>query len=138
MRVLLDTNILLDAIAAREPFCADAQRIFLLAAQEEIEGIITANSLTDLYCIARKSLPDADVREALRKLFHIFTVADVCGADCEAALDLDMDDYEDAVAVLCGRRAKADCIVTRDVGLLQEGCTPRPLSPEAILKEFEK
>lgn len=138
MKALLDTNVLLDAIASREPFCGDAQEIFLLAAKEQFEGIITANSLTDLYYIARKSLPDADVREALHKLFQIFTVADLCGAECEAALDLDMEDYEDAVAILCGRKAGAECVITRDARFLQESGEPRALTPASFLEELNQ
>lgn len=46
MRVLFDTNILLDALLAREPFVANAA--FLLDAVESgrIEGFISATTVT--------------------------------------------------------------------------------------------
>lgn len=133
MRALLDANLLLDAIAAREPFVDDAQQIFLLAARGAIEGVVAAGSITDIYYIARKSLSEADTREALRKLLGLFAVADLRGADCEAALELGMEDYEDAVLLLCGRRANVDCVVTRDAALLRAGCSPPALSPRDFL-----
>ncbi len=136
MKVLLDTNVLLDAIAARQPFCGDAQRIFLLAAQERFEGLLTANSVTDIYYVARKTLSDAQAREALRSLFQVFTVVDVRGADCEAALDSRIADYEDAVAVLCARKAGAECIITRDEGFLQAAPEPAAVSPAAFLEKW--
>ncbi len=87
MKVLLDINVVLYAIATREPFKDAAQRIVLLAAEEKFEGFITANCLTDIYYIARKSLSDADAREALRNLLQVFNVIDLCDTDCLAALD---------------------------------------------------
>lgn len=136
MKVLLDTNIVLDAIAAREPWAKAAQQIVLLAAEETIEGYITANCLTDIYYIARKSLSDADAREALHNLFHVFSVVDLWATDCEAALDLAMDDYEDAVATICAHKAGVEYIVTRDEGFLRAKTKPPAISPEAFLEKF--
>ena len=137
MRALLDTNVVLDAIAARDPFKDSAQRIVLLAAEEKFEGFITANCLTDIYYIARKSLSDAEAREALRNLFHVFTVIDLLSADCQAALDLMMRDYEDAVAVVCARKAGIECIITRDEEFLQNTFKPSVFSPDEFLKKFK-
>lgn len=135
-KALIDTNVILDAIAAREPFRVVAERVFLLAAREKIEACFTASAVTDLYYIARKQLPDETVREALRGLFRIFTLVDVRRQECEAALDEPLDDYEDALLVVCGRKANVDYIVTRDKEFLAaapEG--PQVISPEAFLKK---
>lgn len=137
MKVLLDTDILLDAIAARMPWKDDAQRIVQLAAQEKIEGFITANGLTDIYYIVRKNLSDAEAREALRNLLRVFSVIDLRGADCQAALDSPMADYEDAVAAICARKAGMQCIVTRDEVFLRSASKPHATSPQDFLKPFE-
>ena len=136
MRVLLDANVVLDAIAAREPFKDDAQRIFRLVAHNELEGFLSANCVTDIYYIARKYLPDSEVRDALRKLFYFFTVIDLRGADCEAALAQPMPDYEDAVVSICARKAGAEYIVTRDEVFLKTSDTPQAISPSDFLKIF--
>ncbi|MDR0653964.1 MAG: PIN domain-containing protein [Synergistaceae bacterium] len=111
MKALIDTNVILDAIAAREPFRRDAEKIIMLIAAEEAEGYITANSVTDIYYIARKHLPENDAREALRRLFCVFSIIDVRGDDCLSALSLPVDDFEDAVLTVCGYRAGVDLTV---------------------------
>ena len=137
MRVLLDTNILLDAIAARDPFKEEAQEIFLMAAKEEIEGFVTANSITDIYYIAcRSGLDDAAARKAIHNLMQVFSVIDVRGADCEAALALPIPDYEDAIVVECGRRESIGYIITRDQDFLETDCDPAPVTPVAFIKEM--
>ncbi len=132
-KALLDTNVVLDAIAAREPFRADAERIFLLAAQEKIEACLTASGMTDIYYIARKSMADDAAREALRSLLQLFSVVDVGRRECEEALDLSLADYEDALMVVCARKAGADHIVTRDKEFLAQ--SKEAISPEAFLKK---
>lgn len=138
-KALLDTNVILDAMTSREPFRASAERIILLAAEGKIEVCLTASSVTDLYYIARKHLDEDAVREALRNLFQVFAVVDVRGQDCEAALDLPLDDYEDALMAVCGRKAGADFVVTRDKEFLAAPSSIAPaISPEAFLKKVAK
>lgn len=137
MKVLLDTNIVLDAIAAREPFKDAAQQIILLIADDVIEGCVTANCLTDIYYIARKTLSDTGAREALRNIFELFSIVDLRGRDCEAALDIAMDDYEDAVALVCARKAGVDYIVTRDDVFLRSESKALAISPKDFLGKIK-
>lgn len=136
MKVLLDTNVILDAITARKPWKDVAQQIILLVAEEKIEGFITANCITDIYYIARKSLSDTDAREALRNLFLVFSVVDLCGTDCKGALDVKIEDYEDAVVVICAQKARIEYIITRDEDFLQSGSKPSAISPQAFLDMY--
>ncbi|MDR3076216.1 MAG: PIN domain-containing protein [Synergistaceae bacterium] len=48
MKVLLDTNIVLDKLAAREPFINEADRIFALIGRNEITGYVTAAGINFL------------------------------------------------------------------------------------------
>ena len=118
-RALIDTNIILDALASREPFRADAENICMLAAEEKIQCFVTANSATDIYYLVRKNTSEATARDALRNLFHLFSVADVTGEDCTAALDSSVGEYEDALVAVCAARLGVDCIVTRDQDFLR-------------------
>ena len=97
MKVLLDTNVVLDVIANREPFCQNSQKIIKLILDNKIEGFITANSVTDIYYIARKHLTRNDLSNTMRSLFAIFSIVDVLETDCHEALDFPLDDYEDAL-----------------------------------------
>ena len=137
MKVLLDTNVVLDAIANREPFRLDAQNVINLILDGKLEGYITANSITDIYYIAKKHLNQNDLRGAMRSLFTIFSIVDVLGADCHKALDFPLDDYEDALLAVCGDKTAMDYIVTRDKEFLQKAKPTIPvISPVDFIRVF--
>ena len=137
MKVLLDTNVVLDAIAKRKPFYLDAQNVIDLIFDNKLEGYITANSVTDIYYIARKHLNQNDLRNTMRSLFAIFSIVDVLGADCRKALDFPLDDYEDALLVVCSDKTAMDYIVTRDKAFLQNAKPPIPvISPADFMRVF--
>jgi len=119
IKALIDTNVVLDALAARKPFHAEAESIFLLTAQEKCQGFITANSLTDIYYLVRKNASESLAREALRNLLQLFSVVDICALDCENALESPLDDYEDALVAVCASKIGSEYIITRDENFLQ-------------------
>ena len=135
MKVLLDTNVVLDAIAKRKPFYVNAQQIINLILDNKLEGYITANSVTDIYYIARKHLNRNDLRNTLRSLFKTFDIIDVFGTDCRKALDFPLDDYEDALVAVCSSRAAVDYIVTRDEEFLRQAKT-KVIAPVDFIKLF--
>ena len=137
MKVLLDTNIALDAIVNRESFYIDAQNVIDLILDNKLEGYITANSITDIYYIAKKHLNQNDLRNTMRSLFTVFSIIDVLETDCHKALDFPLDDYEDALLVVCGNKTAIDYIITRDKELLQKVQSPVPaISPADFLREI--
>ena len=136
MKVLFDTNILLDAMAKRQPWDKEARSLIRLVAKEAIQGYVTANSLTDIYYLIRKHLSDRQAREALSSIFQIFRVIDLEASDCQKALTLDMADYEDALVLTLAQRHKMDCILSRDQALIKENTCPKVLEPQVFLKQF--
>ncbi len=115
MTALIDTCVIVDALQSRQPFCSDAQKIFILAANERFKGCISAKSVTDIYYIThRLTHSDKETRVILEKLFSLFKVEDTAGADCLHALPSDISDYEDAIMAETAKRIEADCIVTRN------------------------
>lgn len=133
---MIDTNIIIDSIAARQPFNKDADQIILLAAGRKLKASITAGTVTDIYYLSKKRLGDAaQAKEILQKLFTIFEVASVDKSDCIKALDIVMDDYEDAVLALCAKRIKADYIITRNLKDFVNSPV-EPVSPADFLRRF--
>ena len=138
MKVLLDTNVILDAIANREPFCLYAQKIVKLILDSKIEGYLTANSITDIYYIARKHLDHNNLRNTMRSLFDTFSIVDVLEADCHKALDFPLDDYEDALLIVCSDRAAVDYIITRDEEFLNKAKFSAPvISPVDFINTIQ-
>ena len=116
MNALIDTCIIIDALQSREPFCKDAETIFLSVANRRCVGFLTANSVTDIYFLMHKALHSAaETRKALGILFSLFEIIDTCGIDCRKALTSGVSDYEDAVMIETAARAEIDCIVTRNL-----------------------
>lgn len=113
MKIVFDTNVLLDSILNR-PGCETAIRLVVAAAGGQIKGIVTANSITDIYYLARKEIGDPATRQAIVDVLSVFSVTPVDGKLCAAALTLPMSDYEDAVLTVCAEQAGADYIATRD------------------------
>lgn len=137
IKILLDTNVILDALATRKPFNKAAETLFLLAADNKVRGFITANCVTDVYYVLRKNMPELTAREALRNLFYLFAIIDVKGADCEAALDSEIDDFEDALMAVCSHKTKIDYIVTRDEAFLA-ATGANAIKPEALLVKLKR
>ena len=127
MKVLVDTNVVLDVVANREPFRIHAQKIIELILDSKIEGYLTANSVTDIYYIARKHLSQSDLHNTMRYLFAVFSIIDVLEADCHKALDFPLDDYEDALLVVCSNKVIVDYIVTRDEEFLDKAKSSVPV-----------
>ena len=141
MRVAFDTNVILDAIMVR-PDSEAATRLLRAVAEDEIEGVITANTITDIYYVVRKKIGDKKAREAIFELLSIFDVAAVDGSACVDALSLPMSDYEDAVMAVCADRDGAGYIATRDDGFIKagmnNGCSADVMLPADILDLIER
>jgi predicted nucleic acid-binding protein len=116
MNVMIDTNVIVDVLGKREPFVQDSAAVLMLAAKGNLSASITANTITDIYYLAKKHLQDhGAARNALLGIIDIHEIVDVTKADCIKAFDLPVNDYEDALLIQCARRIKADYIISRDV-----------------------
>ena len=132
MRVVFDTNVILDAVLERADY-KSAQALVLAAAADQIDGVITANSITDIYYIARKFIGDQGARQMVANVLTVFDIAEVNGEICAMALNVPMSDYEDAVLAICAAREEADYIATGDQGLLKADSPVQVRTPAQIL-----
>ena len=119
MKVLLDTNIIVDVLQNRSPWYADGQKIFYAIAQKQITGCMTAKQAADLYNFSRKQFvgeenADKKARSVIARLFSLLELIDSLAADCRNALVRDNKDYEDAVLIESALRAGLDGIITRN------------------------
>ena len=119
MRVLLDTNVIVDVLQRREPWFSDGQKIFYAVANKQITGCITAKEAADIHFFSRKQFTgqenvDAKARQVMTKLYALFELIDTLGIDCQNAIAIENNDYEDAIMIESATRAGLDCIVTRN------------------------
>ena len=56
MKILIDTNILIDYILERQPFTDSAEKIMILCKDKKIDGYIAVHSLINIFYILRKQM----------------------------------------------------------------------------------
>ena len=138
MKILLDTNVILDFFLSREPGGASARRIFELVYQEKISAYATANCITDIYYIVAKRLGGNMAKGVLQSLFNLIEIVDLSGRDCIVSLHVPIQDYEDAVVVACAKKSEIDCIVTNDADFLTaELDSVSVVAPADLLKSID-
>ena len=115
MRLLIDANILLDVLQKRELHYRDSALIWKLCETEQAEGYVSALSFADLVYVMRKELDAEKVLDVQQKLALIFRFADLTAADITRAVEMQWDDFEDAVQAAAAERIHADHIITRNV-----------------------
>lgn len=115
MKVLIDANIILDVLQAREPFLYDSQKIWKLCEVNRVEGIISSLTIANLIYIMRKELDPERIAMVLETLSLIFTIADLTGNDIYKAGNMQWNDFEDAVQSVTADRYKVDYIITRNI-----------------------
>jgi len=114
MRVLIDTNVVLDFLQERKPFVEDAAHLFARIDAGEIEGFIAATTITNIYYIARKAAGAIVARNVIIQILTDLTICMVDRAVLEQAIALNFSDFEDAVQYACAVVYGVDAIVTRD------------------------
>lgn len=116
MRILIDTNVLLDYILLREPFTQDAQKIIDYCRQEILNGAMAAQSVADMFYILRKDIVIEQRRRILLRLCDILHVEGVDKNKLVCALEnKNFTDFEDCLQTECALSFGADYIITRNV-----------------------
>lgn len=137
MKLLIDTNVVLDVLLRREPFFRTAAEVLNLTQRDEVREYVSASAITDIYYIANKQMKDRDaVRDLLKRLLMVVSVAAVSEREIQNALDLAWGDFEDSVQYSVALLNEMDGIVTRNPGDYQEANMWIWL-PEQALELFE-
>jgi len=124
MKILIDTNVILDVLCNRRDFVEDSLKVFKYCEANKITGYISALSIPNIVYIMRKELDGEKIKEILTVLTSIFAVVDLRENDLIKAADLNFSDYEDALQSVCASRVKANYIVTRNIKDFQNSSVP--------------
>jgi len=114
VKILVDTNILLDVLLDRESLADESQAVLDWCEAHPGDGWIAWHTLANLYYIGLKT---AGKKEADRFVDEILDVFEVCPADSLAARtarSLPISDFEDALQIAAGQKARVERIVTRN------------------------
>ena len=132
MKIMLDTNIVIDILEKREPFFANSYLVLLNALENSDLCMMPVSAATDIAYILRKS---GDVKDILLKLSYMISLTDVTADDFNEAVKSDMPDFEDALLAACAKRNKADCLVTRNAKEFAKSPV-RAITPKQFLKDW--
>ena len=135
MKVLIDTNILLDVLCNRKDFADDSEKVWKFCETNQIDGYVSSLSVPNIVYILRKELDYAEIREIISTLGLIFNFADLKSDDLKKAAVLDFNDYEDALQAVCASRIKAQYIVTRNIKDFKNSKIPA-IKPSELLERI--
>lgn len=114
MRVLLDTNVVLDFVLKRPPFDAPAKEIFIRAARKKFTICISPITPINVFYVTRKEKGKDVAFHAIKKLLKIVQITKSNNAIYQNAISINFSDYEDGVQHECAVAENLDAIVTRD------------------------
>ena len=136
MRLLFDTNVILDVLLDHEPFSLPAAKLFSLAEAGGVAGYICATTVTTMHYLARKVIGSGNAVEKINNLMKLFETAPVNRAVLDAALSSDFKDFEDAVVYESAVYKEVQGIVTRDFNDFKSSKI-NVFSPEELLLMLE-
>ena len=114
MKVLFDTNVVLDVLLDRHPFRDTAAQLIAKVERKELKGVLGATTLTTLYYLVAKVSGKEAARSAVRDVLVLFEIAAVDRSVLARAIDSPLADFEDAVLVEAGALEGVEAVVTRD------------------------
>ncbi|MEA5488747.1 MULTISPECIES: PIN domain-containing protein [Pseudanabaena] len=136
MKVLFDTNVILDTVLARVPFIENAAYLFEAVELGKIQGFISAMTVTDIHYLVKRHTKSAEIAIAtISKLLILMEVCAVARGVIQQAVDLGLSDFEDAVQVAAAMRAGLNAIITRDVAGFVGSPVPI-MSPDEMVKQL--
>ncbi len=136
MKVLLDTNVVLDYLGANHRFTEEAEKVFDLATKRKDIKFVSSSAITDIIYVLKRAVKDAELvktkYESFRKKISILAVTE---KDIDTAFSRDWKDFEDAVQYTVAENNGVDCIITRNKKDFEENKIPC-YSPAEFLEKY--
>lgn len=136
MRLLLDTNVLIDYYSRREPHWQNALKLRIAAAFGDVELWASSQSFPNIEYILRKAIPVAELREMFTQSMDFLKVCGTTSEDTDAAFRSGWPDLEDFLIARAAKRVKADYLITRDAAGFAQSPV-RVMTPTAFIKMLE-
>lgn len=124
MKLFIDTNVVLDVLAQREPWFGDSARLLAHIEQGGASGHIAAHTLTTLHYLLARHLGQQKTAAVLIDLTAMLRVEPVDHQVLQQALSLGWRDFEDAVQAVTAAQCQADYLVTRNPRDFRQSLVP--------------
>lgn len=138
MKVLIDTNVMIDAITKRDDASSFSADVIALCSSNRITGFVASHSFSNMYYILRKEYSDKNRRVIIGEYCKILNVVSMNEDVINAALNNNnITDFEDAIQYACAESVGADYIVTRNVKDYGRSSI-KAITPEKFLETVNK
>jgi predicted nucleic acid-binding protein len=116
IKVFIDTNVIIDLIANREPFSEDAIQLFSLGERKKIKLYISTQSILTTHYILKKYISEKELRDIIDELLDFVSVIPSTKDIIKRSLKSKYNDFEDGVQILTAESIESmSFIVTRNV-----------------------
>lgn len=132
MKLLLDTNVLVDYFGARRPFCDQWELINALQMTGYAELWASAESYTDAFYLLRRAVGSEKLQDMFLESLSFVRVCSVDEDDIRKAAERSWSDFEDCLIAVCAEKVKADYIITRDAGGFKRSKIPAMDAPSFL------
>jgi predicted nucleic acid-binding protein len=114
-KVFVDTDIILDLLAMREPHYQFSARLFSMADEGELKLYVSSLSFSNLNYILSKQFSAVQARKKLLTFKTLVTVLSVSEKSVDLALNSDFNDFEDALQYFTALEFKISTLLTRNL-----------------------
>ena len=112
--IFVDTNVVIDLLAKREPFYKEAQDLFTLSDKKEVQLFISSLTFANAYYSIVRHHKEVDAKKYLSKFKVLVTILSLEDKAIELALASDFKDFEDGLQYFVAMDNEADVIITRN------------------------
>jgi predicted nucleic acid-binding protein len=136
VKVLFDTNVILDVLQNRQPHAQAATQLVARIERKEITGYVCATTITTIFYLASKAIGAETAKAQIKLMLELFEVTQVDKTVLSSAMQTGFSDFEDAVLYKAAQHSSVDCIVTRNIKDFKQSKLPvyLPAELEAILE----
>ncbi|MCG2715175.1 MAG: PIN domain-containing protein [Candidatus Marinimicrobia bacterium] len=114
-KIFIDTDIILDLLAERQPFYKNAAAIFTLIDRGKVKGFTSPIVFANLHYILSKQLSQKYAIQNLKKLRTLIKIVPVDERIIDLSLESDFKDYEDAIQYNAAISAGISTLITRNI-----------------------
>lgn len=115
MKIMCDTNVIIDVSLEREPSVEDSYKNLKFCEEHKIDGFVSVSLVTDIFCLVRKYTHSTEqTYKAVGKLLEIVKVCSVTNNDVLIAFQKKTKDFEDCLVATCAKSIHCDYIATRN------------------------
>ena len=115
MKVLFDTNIILDILLDRQPFSEPASILLSKVERSEMDGFLCATTITTIHYLLSRHLNKEQAVSGINSIMALFAIASVNRLVIEDAIKAKTPDFEDSVLHEAARHASVEYIITRNI-----------------------